>query len=93
MEDPDNPPEVWAHKKLTYELDRFFTAGPAGFKRAARQFGIMIPDQVNAGIGSSLRTAKSSIGILYPDHFLDGDEADVEIAGARILSFAAFSGR
>ena len=82
MEDPDNPPEVWAHKTLTYELDRYFTVGQLGYKRAKRQFGVSIPGLVSAGIGSGLATGSNiDIGILYPDHFLEDDEEDVTIAG------------
>ncbi len=73
---------MWAHRKLTFELDRYFTASQTGFKRAMRQFGVMIPSEVNAGIGGRLAyNKKTDIGILYPDHFLEGDEADVTIAG------------
>ena len=82
MEDPEHPPEVWAHKLMTYELDRYFTVGQLGYKRAKRQFGVRIPGLVNAGIGGSLAThSEIDIGILYPDHFLEDDEEDVTIAG------------
>ena len=47
-----------------------------------RQFGVMIPAHVNAGIGGSLRySPDSEIGILYPNHFLEDDEEDFTIAG------------
>ena len=82
MEDPNNLPRFWAHKTLTHEMDRYFTSAQNGFKRAMRQFGVMIPAHVNAGIGGSLRFGPDvEIGILYPDHFLNDDEEDVTIAG------------
>ena len=83
VEDPENPPEIWAHKTMTKEIDRWFTSSKAGYKRAMRQFGVMIPFHVNAGIGGDLRYGIENIelGILYPDHFLKEDEEDVTIAG------------
>ena len=81
MEDPDNPPEVWAHKTFTYELDRYLTVGQVGYTRARRQFGSRLASRENAGIGMSLALDDVQIGILYPDHFLNDDEKDVTIAG------------
>ena len=81
MEDPDNPPEVWAHKTFTYELDRYLTVGQVGYTRARRQFGSRLASRENAGIGMSLALDDVQIGILYPDHFLNDDEEDVTIAG------------
>ena len=81
MEDPDNPPEVWAHKTFAYELDRYLTVGQVGYTRARRQFGSRLVSHENAGIGMSLALDDVQIGILYPDHFLNDGEEDVTIAG------------
>ena len=71
-------------KTLTHEMDRYFTSAQNGFRRAMRQFGVMIPAHINAGIGGSLRFGPDvEIGILYPDHFLNDDEEDVTIAGLK----------
>ena len=86
LEDAENPPEVWAHETLEYELNRYFTVSMTGFRRAMRQFGVLIPAHVNSGIGPALRAGiAKGIGILYPDHFLDEDEKDVKIAGKTLL--------
>ena len=81
MEDPNKPPDVWAHKTLIYELDRFLTVGQLGYMRAKRQFGSRLASRENAGIGVGLAVDNVQIGILYPNHFLNDDEEDVTIAG------------
>ncbi len=73
---------MWAHETLEYELNRYFTVSMTGFRRAMRQFGVLIPSHVNSGIGPALRAGVGKgFSIIYPDHFLYEDEKDVKIAG------------
>ena len=81
VDNAENPPEVWAHKKLPLLMERTFMVGQVRFRRAARQFGMRIPSRENAGIGGHVSYGEGQdAGILHPDHLLENDE-DVTIAG------------
>ncbi len=82
VEDPENPPEVWAHKTLPFELERVFMLGQIGYRRGMRQFGIMASGVANVGIGLRVNYGEGRrIGILHPTRFLEEDQEDVNIAG------------
>ena len=82
VEDPANPPDVWAHAQFEAELDRISFTGPAIYRGAMRQFGNFVP-VVSAGIGPALNfdNNEQSTGVLLPTHYLTGDRMDVTING------------
>lgn len=92
MEDPKNMPEVWAHEKLPEELKRVVTTAPTVFKRAMRQFGTMLHNITNAGIGIALHYDKTdqTSGLILPTYLFKGKEAEVTIAGELSLTITLF---
>jgi hypothetical protein len=48
-----------------------------------RQFGVFLPEQINAGIGFKLRygTDAATLGIVYPTRFVHKQKTDVTLAG------------
>ncbi|XP_033754745.1 alkyl/aryl-sulfatase BDS1-like [Pecten maximus] len=84
IEDVNNPPDIWAHKKIMQEMKRAFsTVNGATYTRAMRQFGVLLPESVNAGIGLKLTYGGSSggMGLVYPNKFVSKAVTDVTIAG------------
>ena len=70
MEDPKNPPDIWAHYTTTKALNLFLTVGGnARMIRSYRQFGGTL-DYTNGGFG-----------LLYPNKFLRDERLDTNIAG------------
>lgn len=61
----------------------FSTVNTAAYTRAMRQFGVFLPEQINAGIGFKLRygTDAATLGIVYPTRFVHKQKTDVTLAG------------
>ena len=62
----------------------FSTVNAATYTRAMRQFGVFLPEQVNAGIGLKLQYGanKGTLGVVYPTRFVYDQKTDVTLAGA-----------
>ncbi|KAJ8303406.1 hypothetical protein KUTeg_019802 [Tegillarca granosa] len=84
IEDINHPPDIWAHVGILKQFQRVFsTVNTATYKRAARQFGVLLPNTINAGIGHRLRYSVSGdrLGVVFPDKFVSEKETEVHIAG------------
>ena len=85
MEDPQNPPDIWAHEGILKEFKRTFSSVNAAFvTRAVRQFGVLLPDEITLGrgIGQMLRVGgHHTIGILFPNKYVNRRVTEVNIAG------------
>lgn len=85
----DDNPEVYAHYTTSQHLDRIVNiTRDTTYRRAMRQFGVMLPPGgvVNAGIGPRLLfDSDSTPGLLYPTKTYDGDQLALEIAGVRMV--------
>ncbi|ESO89741.1 hypothetical protein LOTGIDRAFT_234133 [Lottia gigantea] len=86
IEDPKKMPEIWAHNDIIRQFQRVFYTHQAFMKRAMRQFGALLTNTINAGIGSHLRlnSHDSSIGIVYPNKLFMGKERDIMVAGLKL---------
>ncbi|KAL3859271.1 hypothetical protein ACJMK2_009498 [Sinanodonta woodiana] len=86
IEDPENPPQIWAHYDIEKEFRRTALTSASGFRRAMRQFGVLLPERLNSGIGIRLRYGKTdkTLSIVHPTHFVHNKETDVDIAGMRM---------
>ena len=63
-------------------LRRVATVSLLTYKRAMRQFGVLLPSHINSGIGIRLTYGKNATtGLVYPTRFLEEDQAQVNIAG------------
>ncbi|XP_060073744.1 linear primary-alkylsulfatase-like [Ylistrum balloti] len=82
IEDVNNPPDIWAHKKVIPQMKRAFsTVNAATYTRSMRQFGALLPESVNAGIGLKLKYDTNSFGLVYPNKFVSKAVTDVTMAG------------
>ncbi|XP_069112681.1 linear primary-alkylsulfatase-like isoform X1 [Argopecten irradians] len=84
IEDPKNLPDIWAHKKMLPEMQRSFsTISGATYTRAMRQFGVLLPEAINAGIGLRLKYGASdgSLGVVVPNKVVSKAITDVTLAG------------
>ncbi|XP_021366206.1 alkyl/aryl-sulfatase BDS1-like isoform X2 [Mizuhopecten yessoensis] len=84
IEDKNNPPDIWAHERIIKEMKRSFsTVNGATFTRAMRQFGVLLPESVNAGIGIKLKYGDpaNNFGLVYPNKFVSKAVTDVTMAG------------
>lgn len=85
IDDPKNLPDIWAHVEIMKQFKRAFsTVNGATYSRGMRQFGALLPDTVNAGIGLKLRygsSSTSSSGLVYPNKFVTKSVTDVTLAG------------
>ncbi|XP_071089046.1 linear primary-alkylsulfatase-like [Haliotis cracherodii] len=83
----DKPmPEIWAHRSIMAEFQTFFYSAPIGFQRAMRQFGVLIPDHINSGIGMKLRVTEDGqqLGLIFPTKMFVGIERDITVAGVKM---------
>jgi len=88
VDDPDNPPAVYAHSSTEAHINRIINVvRPTIVHRSMQMFGNYLPEgqQVNCGIGPRLHTGHGggTAALIRPTHTFD-DELDVEIAGVRI---------
>ncbi|KAK3086771.1 hypothetical protein FSP39_023099 [Pinctada imbricata] len=86
IEDPNNPPEIWAHIGILKEFKRTFSSITQAFMvRAMRQFGALLPDEITSGrgIGQKLQygTSKNSIGVVYPNKYVQQQVTEFNAAG------------
>ncbi|XP_067651706.1 linear primary-alkylsulfatase-like [Haliotis asinina] len=82
----DQPrPEIWAHRSILSEFQTFFYTSPIGYQRAMRQFGVLIPNHINSGIGMKLRVAdEGQPGLIFPNKLFVGIERDITVAGVNM---------
>ena len=85
IEDPNNPPDIWAHKTTPKAINLFLTTGAeARMIRSNRQFGYELTSEqvINDGIGPFLETAREhSMGLVYPNRLLKHERLETKIAG------------
>jgi len=82
VEDPENPPEIWAHHTLEKKMNDFFMINAGIFQRSLRQFGGQLPLLINSGIGPFLEyKSDMRVGSILPNKLLYEDAEDVTIAG------------
>ncbi|XP_041351093.1 putative alkyl/aryl-sulfatase YjcS [Gigantopelta aegis] len=75
VEDPSNPPDIYAHSKLVEQLQRVFFINPIWSQRSARQFGIYLPE-------GDLKFGNP--GFIYPNKIFSEDEKDINVAGIQM---------
>ena len=82
VEDPSDPPDVWAHFKFKREMERISFWGATIFRGSMRQFGTHLP-VINAGIGPRLLYDKDgqTSGILQPTNYVSDDVTPVNLHG------------
>lgn len=87
VDDPNDPPEIWAHHTLESQIDVMTFKSGIMYLRAARQFGPLLPSNahINSGLGPNLRLG--NFGYLPPTHLLTKERADVVIAGTFCYTF------
>ncbi len=82
--------DIFAHESTAREIDRIAAiTRETTFRRAMRQFGVMIPkkDFLNSGIGPFLDFGgESEIGLERPTRVLAGKRSDLVLAGIRIVA-------
>ena len=79
VEDPKNPPDVWAHHLLVSENEAYFTyAVKARYQRAMRQFGVFSQNSSNT---VAFGTEDDEYGTVYPNRLVYQEEENVTIAG------------
>ncbi|KAJ8311095.1 hypothetical protein KUTeg_011353 [Tegillarca granosa] len=78
VEDPTNPPEIWADIKLLETIEKFQThAFAIRYVRATRQFGNFVND-TNGGLGNKLDQGEE--GFVFPNKFVDNHTVEATIA-------------
>ncbi|CAD5116562.1 unnamed protein product [Dimorphilus gyrociliatus] len=77
--------EIWAHEMLIDQMERYLVTSDTIFRRAIRQFGILLPKpyHINSGIGPEVRI-DATFGYIPPNRLLKRDESDEIIAGLRV---------
>jgi alkyl sulfatase BDS1-like metallo-beta-lactamase superfamily hydrolase len=85
----DDHPEVIAHASFQAELDRIVTVTrPIAYRRAIRQFGILLTDadRVHCGIGPRLASdATTTPSPLLPTRTFDGEQLELTVSGIRMV--------
>lgn len=82
VEDPTNPPEIWADIKLLETIEKFQThAFAIRYVRATRQFGNFVND-TNGGLGNKLDQGEE--GFVFPNKFVDNHTVEATIAGLNV---------
>ncbi|KAK6184699.1 hypothetical protein SNE40_007113 [Patella caerulea] len=86
IENKNKMPEIWAHNDILRQFQRVFYTNGAFLRRAMRQFGALLSQTINAGIGFNLRldTENTDIGLVYPTKLFQGKERDIEVAGLKL---------
>ncbi|MEE4263152.1 MAG: alkyl sulfatase dimerization domain-containing protein, partial [Desulfobacteraceae bacterium] len=84
----DDNPDIYSHAATSYYMDRIATiTRETTFRRAARQFGTLLPEGglINAGIGPRLEFDESkTIGLLVPTKTFSEDRFSLEISGLKL---------
>ncbi|KAJ8310152.1 hypothetical protein KUTeg_012017 [Tegillarca granosa] len=83
VDDPENPPEIWADIKLLDTIEKFKTyAFAIRYTRATRQFGNYVPDS-NGGLGNGLAIGEE--GFVIPNKFVDKPTVKANVAGLDVV--------
>ncbi len=85
----EDRPEIYAHETTLYYIDRVLNlTRDITFKRAMRQFGVLLPEEalVNAGIGPRLFfSAEAKNAFVRPTKTFSGELMELDVAGLRLL--------